>query len=72
MTDNQIDQIIKYETGELDDIGTLELFGELISSGMAWQLQGHYGRTAHSLIEANLITREGVVNWETYEDKVMG
>jgi len=52
-----IDKIIAYEQGELDEEGTIELFQELVNNGMAWTLQGHYGRTAQSLLEANVITR---------------
>ena len=43
-------QIIRYENGELDYAEFLDLFQELVNSGMAWQLQGHYGRTAANLI----------------------
>lgn len=50
----QIDQIIAYENGELNEEETIELFQSLIDSGMAWQLQGHYGRTAAALIEAGV------------------
>ncbi len=46
------DMIIKYEMGQLDDIKIISLFQELIDTGMAWRLQGHYGRTAKALIEA--------------------
>lgn len=49
-----IDDIIAYENGELDEQETVELFQTLIDNGMAWQLQGHYGRTAQSLIEGGL------------------
>lgn len=56
-----VGKIIAYESGELDDAGTLELFGELIASGQAWQLQGSYGRTAAALIDAGLISPEGEV-----------
>ena len=55
---DQIDKIIAYEQGELDEEGTLELFQALVDSGMAWKLQGHYGRTAMSLLEAGLITQK--------------
>lgn len=51
-----IDKIIAYESGELDEEGTLELFQHLVDTGQAWTLQGHYGRTAAALIEAGQIT----------------
>jgi len=42
--------IIQYESGELDEQQTIQLFQQLINSGLAYQLQGHYGRTAEALI----------------------
>ena len=48
---NQVDKIIAFEQGDLDEDGIIELFQELIDSGLAWQLQGSYGRMASSLIE---------------------
>lgn len=47
-----INQVIAYEQGELDEEGIIDLFQELITSGMAWQMQGSYGRTAKALIDA--------------------
>jgi hypothetical protein len=44
-------RIIQYEGGEMTDAETITFFQELINSGMCWNLQGHYGRTAFYLIE---------------------
>lgn len=49
-----VDDIIRYESGEMSDDEIVTFFQGLIDSGMCWQLQGHYGRTAVSLIEAGL------------------
>ena len=46
-----INKIIKYESGEMNQEETIEFFQELIDSGYAWRLQGHYGRTALKMIE---------------------
>lgn len=54
MTD-VVGQIIDYEDGKLDDEETIELFQHLVDNGMAWTLQGSYGRTAMQLIEAGLV-----------------
>jgi hypothetical protein len=51
-----LDQIIAYESCELDQDEVIELFQGLIDSGLAWQLQGSYGRTAVSLIKAGYCT----------------
>ena len=48
--------IIGYEAGELDGEKCRELFQALINTGMAWKLQGSYGRTAAALIEAGICT----------------
>jgi len=53
---NLSSDIIDYESGLLDEDETLDLFQRLVDSGLAWQLQGHYGRTAMALIEEGLIT----------------
>jgi len=50
------DKIIAYESGEMSKEQAIEFFQELIDTGMAWELQGSYGRTAIALIQGNLCT----------------
>jgi len=55
MTRITLDDIIAYESGELDEDETIALFQRLLDSGVVWELQGHYGRTADALLSAGLI-----------------
>ena len=56
---SQIANIIAYEQGELTDQEVVCLFADLVRSGLAWELQGHYGRTASALIKEGWFDREG-------------
>lgn len=49
-----IDQLIAFENGELDDDQVVEFIQDGIDKGWVWQLQGSYGRTARALIDAGL------------------
>ncbi len=42
---------------------TVEAWAYLISTGLAWQLQGWFGRAANELIEKGLIDRSGHISW---------
>ena len=45
------------ENGSDDEEEFLSAWQYLVTSGLAWTLQGWFGRTATDMIEAGLITR---------------
>ena len=51
-----VGRIIDYETGNLSEEETIALFQDLVNTGLAWKLQGHYGRTAKAFLQAGEIT----------------
>lgn len=53
--------IFDYENGDLSDQEVVMLFASLIRSGLAWRLQGHYGRTAMGFLDNGWISPEGQV-----------
>jgi hypothetical protein len=55
MSADLVDRIISYEQGDMDQEEAVQFFQELIDTGLAFSLQGHYGRTAARLIEAGLV-----------------
>ncbi|PRH79379.1 hypothetical protein C6N75_09860 [Streptomyces solincola] len=46
------DELMAFEDGRLGPGEVIDMFQRLIDSGMAWRLQGSYGRTARGLIDA--------------------
>ena len=46
-----IEDLMRYEHGEMSNEDAIAMFQRLIDSGVVWRLQGSYGRTARSLIE---------------------
>lgn len=49
-----IDDIMKFESGEMWQDELVVFFQGMIDSGVVWQLQGFYGRTAMDLINDGL------------------
>lgn len=56
-----VERIMDFEMGELSANATVELFAHLVKTGLAWGLQGSYGRAARSLIDRGIISPEGEV-----------
>ena len=54
-----VDGIIKYENGEMDNAEFVKFFADGIKSGFVYQLQGHYHRVAAALIAEGLVTEGG-------------
>jgi hypothetical protein len=49
---NLVEKITRYESGLMEMEEAVEFFQFLIDTGLAWRLQGSYGRMAHDLITA--------------------
>lgn len=52
---NVVDYLMRYESDELTFTEELDLFQYLVDTGMAYTLQGHYGRAANRLIDVGLV-----------------
>ena len=59
--------LIDYEQGELESGKMVELFAYLVRTGMAWTLQGHYGRTAKAMMDSGVINTKGEIDWDAYD-----
>ena len=57
-----VDKIIAYESGDMTPAEMVYFFSDLVRSGMAWSLQGHYGRTACNLIDAGILFDDGDID----------
>lgn len=52
-----VGRLADLEEGLLEFDEVVDLFQYLVDTGMAWTLQGYYGRIAEGLIQAGLVTR---------------
>ena len=52
---DMVNDIMAYESGEMDEGEMIEFFRKLIESGMINHLQGHYQRTAADLVDVGLL-----------------
>ncbi len=51
-----LDKILMFEAGELEADEVVDLFQELLNTGLCWELQGSYGRTARQFIDQGMIS----------------
>ena len=55
MTD-LLEKLMRFEEGDMDEAETIDFFQDLVNTGMAWKLQGYYGRMAAHLIDQGLVS----------------
>lgn len=65
-----VDKVIRFESGEMNQDEIVEWFQEMVTSGAAWSLQGFYGRTAQTLIDNGLVNPN--VKSENYLNEMAG
>lgn len=63
-----VENIIAWEAGELSPKQEVEFFSELVKGGLAWQLQGMYGRHATWMIRQGLLDDAGDPDWDRFEE----
>jgi len=56
--------LTEYEKGNLGVRQSLKLYSFLIKTGLAWKLQGKYGRLANQLVSDGVIDDSGKINWK--------
>ena len=56
-----VGHIMDFESGNMEGVRALELFSHLIKTGLAWTLQGCYGRAATALIDNGHISEDGKI-----------
>lgn len=53
--DDTASKIIAFEQGDMSEDEIITFFQELVDQGLAWQMQGAYGRLAANLIAHGLV-----------------
>lgn len=71
-TYNIVDGIMAFEDGSASNKENIELFSHLVKSGMAYKLQGSYGRVADALISDGILDEQGNINWDVANENIGG
>ena len=53
---------------EASDIDKLKAWSYLIGTGLAYQLQGFFGRQAAHMIDSGFIDSNGIVDWDSVNE----
>jgi len=69
---DMVGSIMAFEQGTLEEEDVLKLFQHLVDTGMAWSLQGSYGRAAKSLLDQGLIQPANSDRSDAYGQTVPG
>jgi hypothetical protein len=46
----------------------VEAYACLVKTGMAWTLQGFFGRNAQNLIDRKILSKKGEIDWEKFDE----
>jgi hypothetical protein len=65
-----INQIIDFESGELDEDSTVQMFQSMINDGSVWHLQSSYGRIAMELLKDGKCMLGEVSYCDPYGNKI--
>ena len=63
-----MNRVIEYQTEDHSLEWNLQFFADLIATGLAWRLEGHFGREAKAYIENGLVSAQGEIDWDYYQE----
>ena len=63
-TNPGVDSIIDFEEGDMSEVELINFFQRMVNTGLCWQLQGFYGRTAANLMENGYCFDPRQLSWE--------
>jgi hypothetical protein len=63
-----MNRVIEYQTEDHSLEWNLQFFADLIATGLAWRLEGHIGREAKAYIDNGLISVQGEIDWDYYQE----
>ena len=59
-----------FEMEDASNEEKLEAWAVLIKTKLAYSLQGWFGRAANDLINQGLISKDGIIDWDRFDDLI--